>query len=119
MDGVNRDIEFEKDFFRYRQSPKGDSTRMDAIWSVWSILRMRDLKAIRISQYKTITACLKLAELHFRMDETEMPYFEYVKWFTYNRILTGPNGTARCQRSTLFKHHPEGAFKEHKKETSK
>lgn len=119
MDGVNRDIKFEREFYHYRKSPKGDSTRMDALWSVWYTLKLKDLKPMRIGHYRTILSCLKLADLHFRMAKEELPYFEYVKWFAFNRIPNGHDGIAKCQKSPLFMSHEEGAVKDFKKQTSK
>jgi len=103
MDGVNRDKEFEKEFCAYRHSPKGDSAHMNALWNVWLHLKRNDLRLIREKNMKIILACMELADMHFRLAEHEIPYFEYVKWFIQNRLInTGGGDLARCQKNSRF-----------------
>lgn len=100
---VNRDEELERDFWEYRKSHKGDSTRMDALWSVWPTLKRSDLKHIKVKSFKLIQAVLQMGGLHFYGIKDEEPFFEYVKWFAENRLInTGGNGLARCEKHPTF-----------------
>ena len=101
--GVNRDEELERVFWEYRKSPKGDSTRMDALWSVWLTLKRSDLKHIKVKSFKLIQAVLQMGGLHFYGIKEEEPFFEYVKWFAENRLInTGGGGLARCEKHPTF-----------------
>jgi hypothetical protein len=100
---VNRDEELERAFWEYRKSPKGDSTRMDALWSIWLTLKRSDLKHIKVKSFKLIQAVLQMGGLHFYGIKDEEPFLEYVKWFAENRIInTGGNGLARCEKHPTF-----------------
>jgi hypothetical protein len=100
---VNRDKDLERAFWEYKKSNKGDSTRMDALWSIWLTLKRCDLKHIKVKSFKLIQAVLQMGGLHFYGIKEEEVFFEYVKWFAENRIInTGSHGLARCEKNPTF-----------------
>lgn len=100
---VNRDKDIEKAFWEYRKSPKGDSHRMDALWSVWLSLKRTDLRHMKVKSFKLCQAVLQMGGLHFYGIKEEEVFFEYVKWFAENRLInTGSRGLARCERHPTF-----------------
>lgn len=103
-DLVNRDPGLERRFLEASKHTSQEKPHMRMLYDLWLDMRSLDLQLARNKRLRTIQAGLYFAgELFDVMPKDEQVYYDYMKWFYFNRIInTGTRGHAICELNPIF-----------------